>query len=363
MNIRNHGIDTVKLTFANSKADQSRAFHPTDLEKLHMRLISLSKVKNSKWTSLSNRLNIVDSGFTDTFSFQSNKRFSSIYISLPKLIYGNNVDGLELNKTNIEKCIEKLSDKIDFDASKGRIQRLDYCFNFNTDASWLQIIKNISCKNKYYDKVVINDSTLYVQNNSQQLCFYRQDAGRYRQDIHQNELRKIERIKKELSKRGKPADCLFRVEERLDRDALKKIKVDTSTSSDKYSALRFRDLTEEYYLYNIFQKYKKLIRVPIYSDSNSKSYIINSSNITNTDEYNLHLLVSYIFANGMASVTNEFQSIKFKLPYHEKKVWDRIERAFSLLNAPTQLNSSANIKELILREIDIMFPQKPASLF
>lgn len=367
MNIRNHGIDTVKITFANNKNGKGKAFNPNDLRSLNVRLLSLSKQKNPKWTSISNRLNIVDSGFTDTFSFQSNKGFSSIYISLPKLIYGNNVDGLELNKSNIKDCINKLSDIIEFDAGKGRIQRLDYCFNFNTDESWYPLLCSITCKNKYYSKVVYNDSTLYFQNNSQQLCFYRQDDGRYNKANHKKELSKIEKIKNELRKIGKSADCLFRVESRLQRDILKNIKMDTSTGANKYSSLLFEDLKQDYYSYLIFQKIKKLIKVPIYSDNYGKSTLngqtIDLSNIRNTDDFSIQVLAYYISVRGMANVINEFQSIQFDTQYHHDNVWDRVVKAESMLLSTTKHNSSAKIKEHILGEIDIMFPQKSAPLF
>lgn len=362
MNIRNHGIDTVKLTFANNSKSTVKEFNPQELKSLNTRLLTLSKEHNSKWTSLSNRLNIVDSGFTDIFSFQSNQRFSSIYVSLPKLVYGDNVNGLELKKGNIEECIEKLSDIIGFDAKKGRIQRLDYCFNFNTYENWYTLIQGITCKEKHYDKVVYNDTTLYFQNKSQQLCFYRQDEGRYKAN-HIKEINKIKNIKKDLLKHRQPADCLFRVEERLQRDALKNIKNGTGANANNPQPLLFSDLTNDSCLYHIFHRYRKLIKKPIYSDVKSEPHILDLSNITNTDEFNFQLLAFYISVNGMANVTNEFQSITFETPYHEGNVWKRIERARSLLDATPQHDSSAKIEELILREIDILFPQKSQPLF
>ena len=362
MQIRNHGIDTVKITFSN-KGVQKNSYNYLSfqtLQSLHIRLLSLRKNKADNWILIPNSSTYIDKGFIDTFLFTSSNTFSSLYISLPKFKYGTNVHGLNMN--DIKDTINDLSDLLEIDAGKGKLNRIDYCYNFHSELPWDKIVHNIECTNKKFDTLLYNNSTYYIQNKSREICFYSQVHGRYSPKKHKIELQQLEKIKQQVH-----SDNLFRVELKLLTDALKPIQCMNAQSK----GLLFKDLL----LYDnrvlLFKKYESLIRIPKFLDTHKRNdtseFDLSLHNRATVGDHYLHMLAFNIHQRGIKAVTNEVYRDKFSTKHHKDSVDERIEAANLLLSKNIKSDDTqelpSQIKTNILNEIKLEYPKKPNALF
>lgn len=361
MNIRNHGFDTIKITFANGKPNstQSNYFSSTMLDTLHTKLLSIKENSKDSWILIPNSSTYIDMGLVDNFHFNSSRQFSSLYISLPRFLYGTNVDGLNAN--DIGKVIGKLSDLLEIDAGKARVQRIDYCFNFNSDSPWDTFIHNIECNKQRYETLLYDKSTFYVQNKSREICFYSQVDGRYSPKKHKREVHKIETIKRQVL-----SNNLFRVELKLFKDAIKTIQC----VNTKSKGVIFQDLLEHENRALLFEKYKSLIEVPHFIDpidkDNSTPFNLTLKNGATMNDHYIHMLAYNIHQRGITAVTNEASIDKFSSKHFRKEIKKKIEHAEILVKNMLDNNTieiPSQIQSKILKEIAREYQSNPKELF
>jgi hypothetical protein len=360
MNIRNHGIDTVKVSFAYGHADHlgRHAFTLQTLEHLNVRLNSLAASGKVKSISIPNTPTYIDTGFIDNINYYSSKYFTTIHLSLPRFYSEQNVDGLQLSM--LGSAIDKLSDLLGIDAGRGNLKRIDYCYNFNATKTWDTIIKNIKCMNKKFDSLLYNESTLYLKNKSREILFYSQVDGRYDEKKYKKERNLLESYQQKFGTMN-----LFRVELRLFSDSIKSIQCENRSSK----GLRLTDLLDVENQRLLFNKYKSLVKVPLYIDSLTTEEM--SDQIQNLDycstfrDYYEHLLAHYIQKKGANAVLQEVQSMQFKQNNLKSRIQKTIKHALKndSIFTPNTSENTSDIKKLIINEIENQYRSRSTALF
>jgi hypothetical protein len=277
---------------------------------------------------------------------------------VPRLLYDNNVDGATFD--DIEKVIPIISEKLDIDVRYTKVRRLDYCFNFSSDLNWDDIVDKVYNNCKSFDYVRYNSSA-YIKNESREVVFYDQLGGRYDGEFYSNDRGIINQYKKKLNRTS-----LFRVELRLFRDILNKMPRD----GFRGKGLRLPDLLNDENVYNIFQKYRKLVKIPKYEENRTRGKLNKfkiqlPSKATITDINRINHALALFLKNG--SHKKELTQDKFLTKHHFDTYDDEVKAAILLLEN-MELNLKTNeqpseIKDKIIHEIDNLFERPPQPLF
>ena len=352
MEIHNHGIDTIGLLFSTS------GYSPKQLSDLSFRIKTIENLKKSQNRPQPNTYYTVNQGFIDDIHFYSKEIYSIVTFSVPRLLYDNNVDGATFD--DIKKVIPIISEKLEIDVRYTKVRRLDYCFNFSSDLNWDDIVDKVYNNCKSFDYVRYNSSA-YIKNDSREVVFYDQLGGRYDGEFYSNDRGIINQYKKKLNRTS-----LFRVELRLFRDILNKMPRD----GFRGKGLRLPDLLNDENVYNIFQKYRKLVKIPKYEENRTRGKLNKfkiqlPSKATITDINRINHALALFLKNG--SHKKELTQDKFLTKHHFDTYDDEVKAAILLLDN-MELNLKTNeqpseIKDKIIHEIDNLFERPPQPLF
>jgi hypothetical protein len=325
---------------------------------LNLRIKTIENLHQSRILPQPNRFYSINEGFVDDIHFLSKEIYSIVTFSVPRLLYGTNVYGGTFD--DINEVIKKLSELLEIDVRNTKVRRLDYCFNFSSDLNWDDVVDSVYNNCKSFDYVRYN-SSVYFKNKSREIIFYDQLGDRYKGNQYNKDRHVINQYIQKLNRTS-----LFRVELRLFRDILNKMPRD----GFRNKGLRFADLLNDENVYNIFQKYRKLVKIPKYEENRTRGKLNKfkiqlPSKATITDINRINHALALFLKNG--SHKKELTQDKFLTKHHFDTYDDEVKAAILLLEN-MELNLKTNeqpseIKDKIIHEIDNLFERPPQPLF
>jgi hypothetical protein len=209
MELRNHGFDTLKIYFSESRKDPDGSYSPEELEILRKTLLRKSSGKIIERLDRFYKVISFEFFIGSHIKVYTNTYCSILEFSAPSLVHGHNINGLSLAEIDtVMKLIENITE---LDPSKAVVRRIDYCFNFSSHMMVALMHDYISTSYKRFRRSTEED-TLYFRNKTREVCIYSQ-VNKFSGTPYQQH---IKAIQQELN-----APELLRVELRLKGDLLR----------------------------------------------------------------------------------------------------------------------------------------------
>ena len=359
MNLRNYGLDSIRICFAMNVFNSQKSYYELDeLKQLHERLKrqyefetlwfnkNLDRPTWNKDNTFWNR-NLQCLMYTfklNDISIVSSDKMTTFDFSVSKFMTGSNIDGNPLCDFN--KVILKLNDFVnrnkledDINILGATVQRLDINFNFSSLVQQSILHGYIHSRKKSYLKNT-TETTLYFKCASHQTCIYSQ-IDRYRDSSN----RDYENAKQILS--AYDAYDLIRIEFKLEKNLLNLMK------------LKVKDLTDCTKLIAIYDKIKYIVSILHFSDQpcdeDLTTFNFNLPEKTKKVDF-LKLAIAFlIFNQGYDVVSNWIESKRniFATDYHYKQSKKFYQNANNLLrNSDSSCEKISQIPEFINNAID-----------
>jgi hypothetical protein len=340
MELRNHGLDTLKIYFSESRKDPdgSNSYSPDELEALRRTLLRKSSGKIIERLDRFYKVISFEFFIGSHIKVYTNTYCSILEFSAPSLVHGHNINGLSLAEIDtVMKVIENITE---LDPSKAVVRRIDYCFNFSSHMMVALMHDFISTSYKRFRRSTEED-TLYFRNKTREVCMYSQ-VNKFSGTPYQEH---IKAIQQELN-----APELLRVELRLKGDLLRDQHITLpdlgSTSVTTFLGKQFIDLLNKITFNN--------------PDCTPNAYSIQfTENMTSSDFF-FECLKSHISNIGFYPLMSQAlqRRSKFAYYYHFKKVVDQLTRAMQSLSDHTngceKIDAIPYHIMLLLLEIDWM---------
>jgi hypothetical protein len=312
MELRNHGIDSLKIYFSESKKNQDESYSPEELEILRKTLLRKSSGKIIERLDRFYKVISFEFFIGSHIKVYTNTYCSILEFSAPSLVHGHNINGLSL--AEIDTVMKVIEDIIELDSSKAVVRRIDYCFNFNSQMMVSLMHDYISTSYKRLRRSTEED-TLYFRNKTREVCLYSQ-VNKFSGTTYQEH---IKAIQQDLN-----APELLRVELRLKGDLLRDQHITLpdldSTSVTTFLGKQFIDLLNKITFNN--------------PDCTPNAYSIQfTENMTSSDFF-FECLKSYISHIGFYPLMNQAlqRRSKFAYYYHFKKVVNQLTIAMQSLS-------------------------------
>jgi len=359
MNLRNYGLDSIRICFAMNVFNSQNSYYELDeLKQLHERLKIQYEFETSwfnqnldrpTWnkdnTFWNRKLQCLMYMFKlNDISIVSSEKMTTFDFSVSKFMTGSNIDGYPL--CDISKVILKLNDFVNTDNVEDEInllgatvQRLDINFNFSSLVQQSILHGYIHSRKKSYLKNT-TENTLYFKCASHQTCIYSQ-IDRYRDSSN----RDYENAKQILS--AYDAYDLIRIEFKLQKNLLNLMK------------LKVKDLTDCTKLIAIFDKIKYIVSIIHFSDQpcdeDLTTFNFNLPEKTKKVDFFKLAIAFLIFNQGYDVVSNWIESKRniFATDYHYKQSKKFHQNANNLLrNSDSSCEKISQIPEFINNAID-----------
>ena len=246
--------------------------------------------------------------------------------SLPKYQYGNNLQTLQ--RVDGGLIIDELSDLINTDLSKARLQRVDFSTNIITKHKPQYYYRFLGHLTRFYRHS--DNSSLYYNQGCKKLLFYDKikDAKAKQMPIpkqyhNKNVLRYEMRLLKQVKKFFK-------------RDVLAKDLIDKQL----YNYL----LDKWYEYYKEIEKQKRKIN-------------IMSNQITSPKDFDRQLLIGLVQSLGYNHIDDVIEQMKTMKVFHQKEYYSRLKSKYKRLSK-VDLNDEDVISEIDMKIKEVVLTEK-----
>jgi hypothetical protein len=246
--------------------------------------------------------------------------------SLPKYQYGNNLQTLQ--RVDGGLIIDELSDLINTDLSKARLQRVDFSTNIITEHKPQYYYRFLGHLTRFYRHS--DNSSLYYNQGCKKLLFYDKikDAKAKQMPIpkqyqNKNVLRYEMRLLKQVKKFFK-------------RDVLAKDLIDKQL----YNYL----LDKWYEYYKEIEKQKSKIN-------------IMSNQITSPKDFDKQLLIGLVQSLGYNHIDDVIEQMKTKKVFHQREYYSRLKSKYKRLSK-VDINDEDVISEIDMKIIEVVLTEK-----
>jgi|TARA_R110000822_G_C15335815_1_gene495212 hypothetical protein len=246
--------------------------------------------------------------------------------SLPKYQYGNNLQTLQ--RVDGGLIIDELSDLINTDLSKARLQRVDFSTNIITEHKPQYYYRFLGHLTRFYRHS--DNSSLYYNQGCKKLLFYDKikDAKAKQMPIpkqyqNKNVLRYEMRLLKQVKKFFK-------------RDVLAKDLIDKQL----YNYL----LDKWYEYYKEIEKQKSKIN-------------IMSNQITSPKDFDKQLLIGLVQSLGYNHIDDVIEQMKTKKVFHQREYYSRLKSKYKRLSK-VDINDEDVISEIDMKIKEVVLTEK-----
>lgn len=284
-----------------------------------------------------NLVNITESIDVDTQStwirgnaknmvIRRNNNSITVQGSLPKYLYGNNLQTLQRADTGL--IIEQLSDLISTDLSKSRLQRVDFSTNIITEHKpqyYYRFLGNLTRFYRHSDK-----SSLYYNQECKKLLFY---------DKIKDAKAKQMPIPQQYQNRN-----VLRYEMRLIKQIKKFFKRDVLAKDLTDKQLYYYLLDKWYEYYTEIQKQKSKIN-------------IMSNQITSPKDFDKQLLIGLVQSLGFNHIDDVIEQMKARKVFHQKEYYSRLKSKYRRLSK-VDISDEDVISEIDMKIKEVVLTEK-----
>ena len=246
--------------------------------------------------------------------------------SLPKYQYGNNLQTLQ--RVDGGLIIDELSDLINTDLSKARLQRVDFSTNIITEHKPQYYYRFLGHLTRFYRHS--DNSSLYYNQACKKLLFY---------DKIKDAKAKQMPIPKEYHNKN-----VLRYEMRLLKQVKKFFKRDV-LAKDLIDKQLYNYLLDKWYEY-----YKEIEK--------QKSKInIMSNQITSPKDFDRQLLIGLVQSLGYNHIDDVIEQMKTMKVFHQKEYYSRLKSKYKRLSK-VDLNDEDVISEIDMKIKEVVLTEK-----
>jgi hypothetical protein len=246
--------------------------------------------------------------------------------SLPKYQYGNNLQTLQ--RVDGGLIIDELSDLINTDLSKARLQRVDFSTNIITEHKPQYYYRFLGHLTRFYRHS--DNSSLYYNQACKKLLFY---------DKIKDAKAKQMPIPKEYHNKN-----VLRYEMRLLKQVKKFFKRDV-LAKDLINKQLYNYLLDKWYEY-----YKEIEK--------QKSKInIMSNQITSPKDFDRQLLIGLVQSLGYNHIDDVIEQMKTMKVFHQKEYYSRLKSKYKRLSK-VDLNDEDVISEIDMKIKEVVLTEK-----
>lgn len=246
--------------------------------------------------------------------------------SLPKYQYGNNLQTLQ--RVDGGLIIDELSDLINTDLSKARLQRVDFSTNIITEHKPQYYYRFLGHLTRFYRHS--DNSSLYYNQGCKKLLFY---------DKIKDAKAKQMPIPKQYQNKN-----ILRYEMRLLKQVKKFFKRDV-LAKDLINKQLYNYLLDKWYEY-----YKEIEK--------QKSKInIMSNQITSPKDFDRQLLIGLVQSLGYNHIDDVIEQMKTMKVFHQKEYYSRLKSKYKRLSK-VDLNDEDVISEIDMKIKEVVLTEK-----
>ena len=246
--------------------------------------------------------------------------------SLPKYQYGNNLQTLQ--RVDGKLIIDELSDLINTDLSKARLQRVDFSTNIITEHKPQYYYRFLGHLTRFYRHS--DNSSLYYNQGCKKLLFY---------DKIKDAKAKQMPIPKQYQNKN-----ILRYEMRLLKQVKKFFKRDV-LAKDLIDKQLYNYLLDKWYEY-----YKEIEK--------QKSKInIMSNQITSPKDFDKQLLIGLVQSLGYNHIDDVIEQMKTKKVFHQREYYSRLKSKYKRLSK-VDINDEDVISEIDMKIKEVVLTEK-----
>jgi hypothetical protein len=246
--------------------------------------------------------------------------------SLPKFLYGNNLNTLTRSDTN--NVIQMLSDLISIDLNKARVQRVDFSANFITHYKPKYYYRFLGHLTRYHRQE--DSHSLYYNQANKKLLFY-------------DKIKEAQINNMPIPNQYRDKNVL-RYEMRILKQVKKFFKRDVLVKDLSDKELYYYLIDKWYENYNNIEKQKQKIKIMDYKISTPK-------------DFDNQLLIGLVQTLGFNHIDEIIEQMKLKKVFSQKEYYSRLKSKYRKMSK-VEIDEEDVISEINMKVKEVVLTEK-----